>query len=621
MKAITKTLTKTLIGLSLVSQFNAHAIDLRVDNVRVYQHDSQGFSAPSSIYIDDGKIVNIAKGSSKKQKADKTFNAHNQFALPGLIDLHVHLGSSGSNFTEFQYLPVQSHFNANLYLGVTNIVDLFSFQQTLDEAKKLSATQASPNLFYAGTLFTNPGGHGTQFGGSAYEINHDSDIDALWQKHMATNPHLTKAVIETFGGTGQSLTDSQLIELSKRSKAAGLPYFIHVSTLADGKRAIKAGATALAHGINSEAVDDEFIALMKQNKVTYIPTLAVYHNHSDEKHNHTLSSQTELLKPVPSKLQGCLFEKVPEPSKWKEHSWQTRSIAYANIQQLHQAGVVIGTGSDAGNPYTLHGLGLHNEIDALKNAGLTNAQIIDAATVNGAHAINQGTNIGQLAIGFEASFILLEQNPVENINAIHTISQVYKSGEQVNRSKLIAQNAAIEPQGPVCNQTARSTTAQPTIDNFNGQSPWQGLSDAVMGGQSKVELTSNTHSLTINTAVAKPTNFGAWAGAEIKYPQPVDASGFTGVRFTYKGSTVPFALAIYHSDVKDWDNFTVLAKPSEQWRTIDIPFTEFKQFGFGNTVTWSAQKITGFNVMWRKMPGATEAVLNNTLEIKAFSYY
>ncbi|MDQ9090130.1 CIA30 family protein [Pseudoalteromonas haloplanktis] len=621
MKAITRPITKTLIGLSLVAQFNVHAMDLRVDNVRVYQYESQSFSAPSSLYIDDGKIVNITKASSEKQQADKTFNAKNQFALPGLIDLHVHLGSSGSNFTEFQYLPVKSHFNANLYLGVTNIVDLFSFQQTLDEAEKLNATQLTPNLFYAGTLFTNPGGHGTQFGGSVYEISNDSDIDGLWQKHLATNPHLTKAVIETFGGTGSSLTDSQLAQLGERSKAAGLPYFVHVSTLADGKRAIKAGATALAHGINSEAIDDEFIALMKKNKVTYIPTLAVYHNHSDEKHNHALSSQTELLKPVPNKLQGCLFEKVPEPSKWKEHSWQARSIAYANIQKLHQAGVVIGTGSDAGNPYTLHGLGLHNEIDALKKAGLTNAQIIDAATINGAQAINQSNNIGQLATGFEASFILLEQNPIEDISAIHSISQVFKSGEQVNREKLIAENAAIEPQGPTCNKTAQSTTAQRFIDDFDGKSPWQGLSDAVMGGQSSVELTVNKHSLTINTAVAKPTNFGAWAGAEIKYPQPVDASGFTGVRLTYKGSTVPFALAIYHSDVKDWDNFSVLAKPSEQWRTIDIPFSDFKQFGFGNSVTWSAQKITGFNVMWRKMPGAANTILNNALEIKEFSYY
>ena len=155
-------ITKTVIALSLTSHFSAHAIDLRVDNIRVYQSNSQSFSAPSSLYIDDGKIVNVAKATDPLQNADKTIDANNQYAIPGLIDLHVHLGSSGSNFTEFQYLPVKSHFNSNLYLGVTNIVDLFSFEQTLNEAAQLEEAQLTPNLFYAGTLFTNPGGHGTQ---------------------------------------------------------------------------------------------------------------------------------------------------------------------------------------------------------------------------------------------------------------------------------------------------------------------------------------------------------------------------------------------------------------------------------------------------------------------------
>ncbi len=614
-------IARTLITLSLMGYSSAYAIDLRVDNVHIYQHKSQTFSAESSVYINDGKIVKIDSASSPKTSANKIVNAKNQFALPGLVDLHVHLGSSGSNFTEFQYLPVKSHFNANLYLGVTNVVDLFSFQQTLDEAAELKSSHITPNLFYAGTLFTNQGGHGTQFGGNAYEISNDSDIAALWKKHMATSPQLTKAVIETFGGTGNSLTNKQLAMLGQRSKAAGLPFFVHVSTLADAKRAIKAGATALAHGVNSEAIDEEFISLMKQNKVIYIPTLAVYHNHSDEKYNKRLSSQSALLKPVHSKLQGCLFEQVPQPSKWQEYSWQTRNIAYTNITKLHQAGVAIGTGSDAGNPYTLHGIGLHNEIDALKKAGLTNAQIIDAATVNAAQAINQSNKIGQLAVGYEASFLLLGQNPIENINAIHTISQVYKSGQLVNREKLITENMTMEPQGVACNQTTQSTIALREIDDFSGESPWQGLSDAVMGGQSSVELTVNQQHLIIDTAVAKPTNFGAWAGAEIKYDQPVDASAFQGVRITYRGSTVPFTLAIYQSDVKDWDNFSVLVKPSEQWKTIDIPFTEFKQFGFGNRVTWSAQKITGFNLLWRKMPSAADTVLNNSLKIKEFAFY
>ncbi|MEL0635065.1 amidohydrolase, partial [Pseudoalteromonas carrageenovora] len=73
------------------------------------------------------------------------------------------------------------------------------------------------------------------------------------------------------------------------------------------------------------------------HNVTYIPTLAVYQNHSDEKHNHTISSQTEMLKTIPEKLQGCMFENVPAPSKWKEHASDERKTAYANIQKLHSA--------------------------------------------------------------------------------------------------------------------------------------------------------------------------------------------------------------------------------------------------------------------------------------------
>ncbi|XQF94338.1 hypothetical protein ACOBV9_19460 (plasmid) [Pseudoalteromonas espejiana] len=93
-------------------------------------------------------------------------------------------------------------------------------------------------------MFTNPGGHGTQFGGQAYEIAKDEDIEALWQKHISTNPHVTKAVIETFGGVGKSLTDSQLSELGKRLAPLIYRILCMFLTLNDGKRAIKAGATA-----------------------------------------------------------------------------------------------------------------------------------------------------------------------------------------------------------------------------------------------------------------------------------------------------------------------------------------------------------------------------------------
>ncbi|KGJ88979.1 CIA30 family protein [Colwellia psychrerythraea] len=626
MRKLSRTITSLFAGLSCISSLSVQAIDLRIDNVRLYQAEQSTFSQPSTLYIEDGKIVEITTNTTKRQTtvkaADKVVDAHNSFALPGLIDLHVHLGSSGSNYgKDFQYLPVDAHFNSNLYLGVTSIVDLFSFDITLNEAKHLTSYKTSPNLFYAGVLFTNPGGHGTQFGGSALEVTSDDAIEDLWQQHMARKPHLTKAVIETFGGHGDSLTDSQLTEIGKRSKAAGLPYFVHVSTLVDGKRAIKAGATALAHGINTEAVDDEFIALMIKHNVAYIPTLAVYQNHSAEHETQQISSNTALLATVPDKLQHCLFDKVPEPSKWKNIAWQKRQLAYQNITLVAQAGITIGTGSDAGNPYTLHGSGLHNELQALSKSGLTNAQVINAATIDAAKIIN-APELGQLKVGFQASFILLTQNPLNDISQVSNIQAVYKSGNKVDRKGLIAQNKKIALLGEECNAAAIiATTAKEIIDNFDSEIKWQAISDTMMGGQSTSKLAQQDDMLSVDTLLGKPGGFGAWAGMQVMFETPVDASQYKGVKITYQGSKVPFGISVYHNEVQDWDHFSATLQPSETWTTVKVPFAQLQQFGFGSQKDWSAKSLAGLSLVWRTMPGQQLASNKNTLQISNISYF
>jgi len=622
MSKLTLTIKSIVAGLTMVSSINAQAIDLRIDNVRLYQAEQSNFSHPSTVYIEDGKIIKITNKKADKKAADSVVDAQNNFALPGLVDLHVHLGASGSNYgKEFQYLPVDAHFNSNLYLGVTSVVDLFSFDNTLNEAKNLINQKTSPNLFYAGVLFTNPGGHGTQFGGSALEVTSDEAIEGLWQQHMARKPHLTKAVIETFGGHGNSLTDSQLAELGKRSKAAGLPYFVHVSTLADAKRAIKAGATALAHGINTEAVDDEFIALMVKHDVAYIPTLAVYQNHSAEHDHQEISRNTTLLATVPDKLQHCLFDKVPQPSKWKDIAWQKRQLAYQNLKLIAQAGITIGTGSDAGNPYTLHGSGLHNELQALAQSGLTSAQVINAATIDAAKIIN-APELGQLKTGFQASFILLANNPLNDISQISHIQAVYKSGKKVDREELIAQNKKITILGEKCNgATAIASSAKKTIDNFEDEIKWQAISDTMMGGKSTSTIALQDNMLSIDTQLGKPGGFGAWAGMQVMFDSPVDASQYKGVKITYQGSNVPFGISVYHSEIQDWDHFSATLQPSDHWTTVEVPFSQLKQFGFGSQKDWSAKSLAGLSLVWRSMQGQQLASNKNTLKISNISYF
>ena len=608
---------------ALLMSLNVNAIDLRIDNVKLYQNESQTFSALSRLYIEDGKIIETTSMDQIAKSADEIMNANNQYIVPGLIDLHVHLGASGSNYgAEFQYLPVASHFNSNLYLGVTNIVDLFSFDNTLSEAKSLTEQQIAPNLFYAGALFTNPGGHGTQFGGAALEVTSDDAIAALWQQHMARKPNVTKAVIETFGGHGKSLTDHQLTEIGKRSKAAGLPYFVHVSTLKDGKRAIRAGATALAHGINSELIDEEFIKLMLDNKVAYIPTLAVYHNHNEEHENRHISNQSHLLKTVHKKLQHCLFENVPEPSVWKNQVWKKHDIAYKNVITLYQAGIVIGTGSDAGNPYTLHGSGLHNEIQILNKAGLKPGQIINAATSDAAKVINQANVIGQLKPGFEASFILLANNPLKDISNLSKISSVYKSGKLVNRNDLIVKNAEISPQGEKCHvQTEIANKAMTVIDDFKGELKWQPISDQMMGGQSSSQVNSKENELIVETRLGKPTGFGAWAGTQLMFNKPADASDYQGIKVTFKGSNIPFGISVYHSEVKDWDHFYTNIQPSSQWQTVKIPFNTLKQFGYGAKKQWSAKSLSGLSFVWRTAPNIKISDKGNKILVREISYF
>jgi len=611
-----------VLAASLITTEKLQAVDLRIDNVRIYQPELKTFSAPSTLYIADGKITEVASLTKQIKIADKIIDANNQYALSGLIDLHVHLGASGSNYSAFQYLPVESHFNSNLYLGVTSIVDLFSMDATINEGKSLERSQISPNFFYAGALFTNPGGHGTQFGGGALEVTNDTAIASLWQQHIAKNPSVTKAVIENFGGTGSSLTDSQLQEIGKRSKAAGLPYFVHVSTLSDGKRAIKAGATALAHGINSEPVDDEFIALMKTHQVAYIPTLAVYHNQNDEKESALLSNQTQLLKTVHKKLQHCLFEKVSNPSKWKSDVWLKRQHAYRNINILHKAGITIGTGSDAGNPYTLHGSALHNEIQALVKSGLSPAEVLNSATLNGAKIINKQLELGQIKTGYQASFILLNENPLNDIAALTNISAIYKSGLKVNRPALIAKNQSITPQGDECHVPAIvGKKVVNTIDDFSHQIRWQSISDKMMGGQSSSTLKQASNTLTIDTSLGKPTGFGAWAGTQLEFKSPIDASNYQGIKIKYRGSSIPFGLSVYHSEVKDWDHFSTILQPSNDWLTVEISFDQLKQFGFGSQIPWSAKSLAGLSLVWRTMPNSKNKKNSNQLQVSEVAYF
>ena len=97
---------------------------------------------------------------------------------------------------------------------------------------------------------------------------------------------------------------------------------------------------------------------------------------------------------------------------------------------LEDAGVTIAAGTDAGNIGTIHGPALFREFQLMKEAGLTNMQILQSTTTNAARLFGgeTGAHIGRIDKGCFADLVILKSNPVDDIAHTSDIDTVIKNG-------------------------------------------------------------------------------------------------------------------------------------------------------------------------------------------------
>jgi imidazolonepropionase-like amidohydrolase len=181
--------------------------------------------------------------------------------------------------------------------------------------------------------------------------------------------------------------------------------------------AVKAGADTIEHAIN---VDDATFAEMIRKKIVYVPT--VYHN------VWYINSYKEF---------GW-----PESDNAKIQAYQ--DTIEATTSRAIKLGVRIAAGSDA--VYELFG---HNteELTYLVKCGMTPAQAIAAATVNGAAALGMEGDLGEVTPGHYADLVAVQGDPLADISvAVHNVRWVMKAGKVfVDRTKMSAGTDASKP--------------------------------------------------------------------------------------------------------------------------------------------------------------------------------
>jgi imidazolonepropionase-like amidohydrolase len=194
----------------------------------------------------------------------------------------------------------------------------------------------------------------------------------------------------------------------------------HIFDLDDAKGLLRAGLDIFAHGVRDRDVDDEFLRLAAEHPyVVLIPNLPARGVATDVGWLAGLATGDELASlATPEGDAGTLA---------------TFAIQARNLARLADAGMTIAMGTDGNSPWAPH-----VEMEDMVAAGMTPADVLVAATRNGAVLLGLD-DLGTIATGKSADFIVLEGNPLEDITNTRRIEAVFLRGVAVDRARLRAQ--------------------------------------------------------------------------------------------------------------------------------------------------------------------------------------
>jgi imidazolonepropionase-like amidohydrolase/ABC-type multidrug transport system permease subunit len=421
-----------------------------------------------SVLVRGGKIAEVYEGQGPDPKTLKAelVEAAGKTILPGLIDVHVHLGAPGGFSSEVKYgdeKNTRRALAAYLYSGVTTVRSVGDLLDNILKVRSLvrSGEVLGADLQTCGPLFTAAGGHGTEyFKGlpanaranlerQSVRIPTSSDearqqVDELKKQDM----DCIKAVLEAgAGGHVFSRLDTGLFDaVAQQAHADSLPLAVHTGDARDVADAVQAQADSIEHGSFRERIPDAVFEQMAKQGTFYDPTLS-----AGESFKEFVAGKTDLLKRSlvqqvgpPELLRGteeAMGSAEMEPMRKSMGQYPTdMAIAIDNLKRAQAHGVLLVTGSDAGNPLVVHGPTVQHEMQLWVQAGIPPAVALQAATLNAARLLRVDNRTGSVRAGNDADLLVVDGNPLEDITATERISMVVFKGERIDRTGLFDQN-------------------------------------------------------------------------------------------------------------------------------------------------------------------------------------
>jgi len=376
----------TLIGCSKPLKY-----ELVIQNVGLF--DGYQYMGKVNIAINADTVAAI---TAEKIIGDSVIDGTNKYVIPGLVNAHVH----ATKIEDLQAgYPLGILYMLNMHTGLE--------ERELKWKQICRDSVGFSTLYGSGHAATVPGGHPTQFSPDMETINDSVSIEDWVDHRIAKKADYIKIIRDHHEWMGYpplpTLSYEQIQQLIEYAHSMGYKAVVHSTTVEEMVKIARFKPDGFVHMLDYKEdypVPESYYNALAKSGVFVVTTGGISLKQSDDA--------------------------PPFVKEWTRNNLLDVEQRAAIIKKMHEHGILIVAGTDSQEGQMDFGAEYFLELDLYKMAGLSNLEILKTATGNAAKAFN--LPIGELKVRGKANIVLLRGNPLDDLENLRKVEQVWKNG-------------------------------------------------------------------------------------------------------------------------------------------------------------------------------------------------
>jgi imidazolonepropionase-like amidohydrolase len=412
--------------------------DCIITNVNIVDVKTGEILKNKTVAIDNNRISAIYDKEIVGSISTIVIDGKGKYLIPGLWDMHAHY--------KWSHVDLDPLLIAN---GITGIREMWGNMPAFVEIPKRTQQEGllSPDIYLSGDLLD---GNPPSFPAGCLVITTPNEaVDAV-KKQVEQKVDFIKVY--------SNLSEECFMAIAKEAKKMNIPFAGHIPNRVSIYTAIDAGMASSEHlygllkacssvdtsnealiSTFSEKRFDSLCFVLAKSNMWICPTLTV--NRAMSYLNDSTFTNDNRMSYLPRYVIDIWNQKINPYTKAEidnfANSTRVRYLFELSlIGKMNEKGVKFIAGTDFPNPYVFPGFSLHDELSLLVEGGMPALDALRSATINPAIFMNKKADFGSIEVGKLASLVLLNKNPLENIENTKTIETVILRGKVYNRKAL-----------------------------------------------------------------------------------------------------------------------------------------------------------------------------------------